>query len=63
MVASRRAELTSVRLTRFKSFAGAELPLGDLTVLTDSLLLCPGWARVSGLAEGWPGDGGARLAA
>lgn len=34
MVASPRAELTSVRLTRFKSFAGAELPLGDLTVLT-----------------------------
>lgn len=34
MGASPRAELTSVRLTRFKSFAGAELPLGDLTVLT-----------------------------
>jgi predicted ATPase len=28
-----RAELTRVRLTRFKSFADAELPLGDLTVL------------------------------
>lgn len=34
MAASPRAELTSVRLTRFKSFADAELPLGDLTVLT-----------------------------
>jgi predicted ATPase len=34
MTASPRAELTSVRLTRFKSFADAELPLGDLTVLT-----------------------------
>jgi predicted ATPase len=34
MTASPRAELTSVRLTRFKSFADAVLPLGDLTVLT-----------------------------
>lgn len=34
MTASPRAELTRVRLTRFKSFANAELPLGDLTVLT-----------------------------
>lgn len=34
MTASLRAELTGVRLTRFKSFADAELPLGDLTVLT-----------------------------
>jgi predicted ATPase len=34
MNARPRAELTSVRLTRFKSFTDAELPLGDLTVLT-----------------------------
>jgi AAA domain, putative AbiEii toxin, Type IV TA system len=34
MTTSARAELISVRLTRFKSFADAELPLGDLTVLT-----------------------------
>jgi predicted ATPase len=34
MTTSPRAELTSVRLTRFKSFADAELPLGNLTVLT-----------------------------
>lgn len=34
MPTSPRAELTSVRLTRFKSFVDAELPLGDLTVLT-----------------------------
>jgi predicted ATPase len=34
MTVSPRAALTRVRLTRFKSFAGAELPIGDLTVLT-----------------------------